>query len=416
MPALLILLTGKLMIVLIADKFESKGVEELRADGCEVSHEPALSGNALRDAIVKTKCRVLVVRSTKVTGEMIDAGDTLSVIVRAGAGVNTIDIAAASRRSVLVANCPGKNAVAVAELTFALILALDRRIVENVMDLRDGRWNKADYAKARGLKGRTLGVIGMGRIGRAVAARALAFEMNIAAWGRSLTEETASALGVSRCDNPSEVASRCDILSIHLAAAPETKHLINAEILNRLKPQSYVINTARADVVDYAALARAMDQRRLRVALDVFPNEPGSGTGEFADAIIRGKGIVYGTHHIGASTDQAQEAIAQETVNIIKDYHSAGSVRNCVNLCAKTRAKYVISVRHRNRPGVLAHTLHVISYAGVNVEEMENLICEGAESACAQIKLDGPLNEKALAEIKQGHEDVLAVSHGRLLE
>lgn len=402
------------MIVLIADKFESKGVEALRQAGCEVVHDPALSGDALRDAIVSTNCRVLVVRSTEVTEAMLEAGDALSVVVRAGAGVNTIDMEAASRHSILVANCPGKNAVAVAELTFALILALDRRVVDNVVDLRDGRWNKAEYAKASGLKGRTLGIVGMGRIGQAVAARAKAFEMEVVAWSRSLTDEQAQTWEIVRCGSPADVADRCDIFSVHLAAAAETRGIINGDVLERLSPGSYVINTARADVLDYEALAAAVRDRDMRVGLDVFPDEPASGTGEFADAIMQAGGIVYGTHHIGASTDQAQQAIADETVDIITEYLRSGRVRNCVNLTAESRARYVVVVRHRNRPGVLAHTLNVISYAGVNVEEMENVICAGAESACAQVKLDGPLSDKAIADIKKGNEHIFAVSHAPL--
>jgi D-3-phosphoglycerate dehydrogenase len=169
------------MRVLIADKFGGNGVDALRAAGCDVVLDPGLNGQALRDAIVKTLCRILVVRSTEVTADMLQAGNTLCLVVRAGAGVNTIDVTAASQRAILVANCPGKNAIAVAELTFALILGLDRRVCENVVDLRNGRWNKREYAAARGLKGRTLGVVGLGRIGEAVVRRALAFEMDVVA-------------------------------------------------------------------------------------------------------------------------------------------------------------------------------------------------------------------------------------------
>lgn len=404
------------MKVLIADKFDESGINELQEAGCEVVFEPTLDGDSLREAIAQSRPAALIVRGTSVTGPMLEASNTLSIVVRAGAGVNTIDIAAASRRSIRVANCPGKNAVAVAELTFALILALDRRVVECATDLRDGVWNKKLYAKARGIKGRTLGLVGFGKIAQAVNRRAHAFEMPVVAWSRSLTDERAEAAGVERCESPAEVASRCDILSLHLAAAPQTRHIINTEVLNQLKPGSYVINTARADVMDYEALAEIMKARHLRVGLDVYPDEPASGEGAFADAIVTAGGIVYGTHHIGASTDQAQAAISRETVAIVKEFLHTGHVKNCVNLCARTPAKYVIVVRHLNRPGVLAHTLHEISHAGVNVEEMENVICEGAESACAQIKLDRPLSQDVLTRIEKGNEHVFAVSHTRLPE
>ncbi len=404
------------MRILIADEFESWGMERLREAGCEVIFDPKLNGDALLEAIATTKCAVLIVRSTKVTEPMLAAGDTLSVVVRAGAGVNTIDVSAASHHSILVANCPGKNSIAVAELTFALILALDRRVVDNTVDLRKGQWNKKEYSKARGLKGRTLGIVGLGSIGLEVVERARAFELEIAACSRSFTPQQADKLGIGYCRNPAELASRSDILTIHLAAAPETKKHINAEVLNQLAAGSYLINTARADVLDYAALATAIREKNLRVGLDVFPDEPSGGTAEFRAAIMDAGGIVYGTHHIGASTDQAQDAIASETVRIVQEYLHTGRVLNCVNLAAKSRARYVLGVRHLNRPGVLAHTLNEISLAGVNVEEMENVICEGGDAACAHIKLTVPLQEDALRRIKAGNANILGVSIHQVAE
>ncbi|MEK6797912.1 MAG: NAD(P)-dependent oxidoreductase [Planctomycetota bacterium] len=399
-----------MMRVLIADSFEDFAVSSLRELGCEVTFQPGLTGNALKDAVLQTRCQVLIVRSTVVNEAMLNAGEHLGLVVRAGAGYNTIDVAAASHRSILVSNCPGKNAVAVAELTFGLILALDRRIVENTVDLRNGKWNKKDYGKARGLKGRTLGILGLGRIGEEVARRARAFDMPVLAWSRSLDPQRAAALGVTQCDTPQQVAEKCDVLSVHLAAGPQTKGLINADVLNRLQPGSFVINTARADVLDHKALAAAVKERRLRVGLDVYPGEPTGGEAEFHAEILHAGGVIYGTHHIGASTDQAQTAIALETVRIVTVYMRTGQVENCVNLCARSPAKYVLLVRHRNRPGVLAHTLNEVSQAGVNVQEMQNVICDGAEAACAQIKLDAPLTDSVLHRIKSGNEHVLGLS------
>src|SRR5437870_1372232 len=222
------------MKVLIADQFEQAGIDSITAAGCDVIYQPALVDQQLADALASTKADVLVVRSTKVTDAML-ANATLSLIVRAGAGVNTIDVAAASRRGIYVSNCPGKNAIAVAELTFGLILALDRRIPDNVIDLRAGQWNKKEYSKAKGLFGRTLGILGYGSIGQEVARRAAAFGMPLAIWSRS------SAAGVS---SPEEVADRADVLTVHLALARETRNFIGAAILSRLKPGAYFINTA----------------------------------------------------------------------------------------------------------------------------------------------------------------------------
>ena len=398
------------MNVLIADKFERAGIQKLEAVGCTVTVEPAAKDDALRELIERSGCHVLIVRSTKVKAPMIAAGEALALIVRAGAGYDNIDVEAASSRSVFVANCPGKNAVAVAELAFGLILSLDRRIVENANDLRNGIWNKKEYSIARGLKGRTLGIVGFGQIGRAMAARAAAFEMPVVAWSRSLTETEAAEAGVSRASSPVELARQSDIVSVHLAATGETKRMLSTEFFGALRPGSTFINTARGEVVDYDALAKAVRERQLRVGLDVFAREPAAATGTFDDPIVSAGPQVYGTHHIGASTDQAQSAIADETVRIVEHFKSTGEVLHCVNLCARSPARWSLSVRHLNRPGVLAHVLNEISHAGINVEEMANVICSGATAACAQIRLDARPPDDALDRIRSGNANVLGVT------
>ncbi len=397
------------MKVLIADKFQEWGIDALKDAGCEVTFDPQLQGDALCDAVKNTGCDVLVVRSTKVQAPVFEVADRLSLVVRAGAGYNTIDVEAASNRAIFVANCPGKNSVAVAELAFGHILALDRRIVDNVSDLRQGKWNKKEYGKARGLKGRTLGLLGMGQIGQAVARRALAFEMDVVAWSRSLTPEQAEEWGIDFAASPADVADRCDILSIHLAAKPETKHLVNAELLGRLKPGSYVINTARADVMDYEALQNAITERGLRVAVDVFPDEPGSGCADFQASLMNLDGVIYGSHHIGASTDQSQDAIAAESVRIVKHFLASGQVLNCVNLRGQAEGGCILTVRHLNVPGVLAHTLSALRTAGLNVEEMDNLITSGAKGACAHIRVDSEPSDDVVGQIRDGRAEILGV-------
>src|SRR5437867_4764786 len=264
----------RFMKVLIADTFEESGIEALLTAGCEVLYKPDLVDEPLTNAIRNSGADVLVVRSTKVTEPMLDAG-SLSLVVRAGAGVNTIDVNAASRRGIYVSNCPGRNAIAVAELTFGLILALDRRIPDNVADLRAGRWNKKEYSQARGLYGRTLGLIGFGRIGQEMARRARGFGMPVLVWSRRFLERGAAALEDVRDGNevtvintPEEVAERCDVLSIHLALTPDTRNFVGTGILARMKPGAFFVNTARGEVVDYAALAETVKARTLRVALD----------------------------------------------------------------------------------------------------------------------------------------------------
>src|SRR3954470_12408058 len=171
------------MKVLIADKFEQSGIDGLKAAGCEVVYSPDLKDDTLTQAVRESKADVLVVRSTAVSAPMLEAG-ALSLVVRAGAGYNTIDVATASKRGIYVSNCPGKNAIAVAELAFALMLSLDRRVPDNVAELRAGTWNKKEYSKARGLFGRTLGLLGYGNIGQEMARRAHAFGMPIVVWSR----------------------------------------------------------------------------------------------------------------------------------------------------------------------------------------------------------------------------------------
>ncbi|HEY3025511.1 MAG TPA: 3-phosphoglycerate dehydrogenase family protein [Pyrinomonadaceae bacterium] len=393
------------MLVLIADKFEQSGRDGLQGLGCEVSYQPDLKDDALVGAIRKEKPDVLVVRGTKVTEAMLEAGG-LKLVVRAGAGYNTIDVVAASRRGIYVSNCPGKNSIAVAELAFALILALDRRIADNVITLRRGEWNKKEFSKARGLFGRTLGLIGVGKIGQEMIPRARAFGMPVVAWSRSLTAERATAFGIELKESPQAVATAADIVSVHLALNSETRAMVGADVLNSMREGAYFINTSRGEVVDQAALVEAMHTRGIRAGLDVYAGEPTSSSGEFTDEIVREPNL-YGTHHIGASTDQAQEAIAAETVRIVQSFKETGKVPNVVNLARQTPATHRLVVRHRDRPGVLAEVLEAIKAEHINVQEMENIVFEGAEAAVARINLDNAPSPGLLAQLRADNADII---------
>ncbi len=397
------------MKILVADKFEKSGLDGLKAAGCEVIYQPDAKDDALAAAIRDTGADVLVVRSTSVTAPMLESG-SLSLIVRAGAGYNTIDVATASKRGIYVSNCPGKNAIAVAELAFALLLALDRRVPDNVAELRAGTWNKKEYSKARGVYGRTLGLLGFGNIGQEMAKRAHAFGMPIVVWSRRFASGKADpseqAVPMRFAATPEQVAEQSDVLSIHLALTTDTRGLVNAAVLDKLRPGSLVINTARAEVVDQAALERAVRERSIRVGLDVFAGEPTTATGEFKSPFLSLPGV-YGTHHIGASTDQAQEAIAAETVRIIAAYKDTGKVPNVVNLAKKTPATHMLVVRHRDRPGVLAHVFNHLRSGNINVQETENVIFDGAEAAVARINLDGAPPPAVLSTIQTGNTDIL---------
>ncbi|TVQ53606.1 MAG: hydroxyacid dehydrogenase [Phycisphaerales bacterium] len=400
------------MRVLIADKFEAAGVEAMTRLGCAVELQPDLTADTLAAAIGEHDPDVLIVRSTKVTEAAIDSGKTLSLIVRAGAGYDTIDVAAASARGIFVANCPGKNSIAVAELVWGLILACDRRIPDQTAELRDGKWNKKEYAKARGLYGKTLGILGLGQIGLEVAERGRAFGMKIIAWSRSLTQEKADALGIGFMSHPINLAKAADVISVNVAANKDTANLIDESFCDAMRSGAYLINTSRGSVVDEAALAKAIREKGVRAGLDVFANEPGSGTGDFDDAIVKEPGV-YGTHHVGASTDQAQLAIAEEAVRIVEAYISNGEVPNCVNRAAMTPATILLTVRHLNKPGVLAHVFYTLGQAGINVEEMENIIYDEAKAACARIQLDDMPDEEHLNTIS-ANEHVLSVTLAKI--
>jgi D-3-phosphoglycerate dehydrogenase len=394
--------------VLVADKFESVGLDGLRALGCEVLYAPELSGDALGARLAESGAEILVVRSTKVTAAEMDRASRLILILRAGAGVNTIDLAAASARAIAVSNCPGKNAIAVAELAWGLILALDRRLPEQTRDLAAGVWNKAEYGKARGLAGRTLGVLGMGAIGREVVRRGQAFGMRVLAFSRSLDEATASELGVERMPSIHQLALAADVVTVHLALTKETRGLLDAAFFGAMRPGALFVNTSRGEIVDEAALEAAVRERGIRAGLDVFANEPSAGTGTFAPTIAQLPGFA-GSHHVGASTDQAQNAIAEEVVRIVRELRQTGQIPNAVNLADRTPATHLVTVRHRDRVGVLAHVFGELKAAGINVGKAENVVFAGAEAACARIEVNREPESELLARIQAGCADILSL-------
>ncbi|MGP1345180.1 MAG: NAD(P)-dependent oxidoreductase [Phycisphaerales bacterium] len=394
------------MRILIADKFESSGIDALKALGCAVTQDADLSPDTMPAAIAKHDPQILVVRGTKVPAAAIQAGKNLSLIVRAGAGYDSIDVAAASASSVFVANCPGKNSIAVAELAWGLILACDRRIAQQAAELRQGRWNKKEYSRAGGIHGRTLGIVGLGQIGSEVVKRAHAFGMPVIAWSRSLTDEAAEQMEIERADSPLEVAKRADVVSLHVAANKDTHKIVNDRFCAALKQGAILINTTRGSVVDEEALLKAIEDKNLMVGLDVYEGEPGGGVAEFHSALAAHPRVI-GTHHIGASTDQAQNAIAEETVRIIREYKETGRVRNVINKAERPPASHMLTVRHKNRPGVLAAVIGAISKAEINIQDMENIIYDGGEAAVARIKLQSAPSAPTIAAVEAGSPHII---------
>lgn len=399
------------MRALVADAFPEHYLKDLRGLDLEVTYDPNATAAEL---VEKAKeAHVLIVRSTKVERATIEAAKALGLVLRAGAGYDTIDVDAASERGIFVANCPGKNAVAVAELAFGLMLALDRRLVDNTNDLRAGAWNKKEYSKASGLKGRTLGVAGLGSIGRAVIDRAKAFEMEVLAWSRSLTGWRADELGVGYCRTVEELAERADIVSVHLAQTKETKGMFGDAFFSKMKKGAAFINTSRGGLHDEAALVRAMKERKVRAGLDVFATEPAGGTGEFSPEIASLPGFV-GTHHIGASTDQSQDAIAEEAVRICREYVATGRPPNVVNIDVRAPARSELVVRHFDKVGVLAQVLGIVRNHGINVADMTNTIFQGQKAAVAAIRIGSEPPAALLEEIRALEELVISVEAKKL--
>lgn len=318
------------MKILIADEFEKFGLEQLRGMGCELLHQPGLKGPALVDAVRTFGPQVLIVRSTKVTDDALKASPTLELVVRAGSGFDTIDVPAATRYGVRICNCPGMNSVAVAELTFGFMIALDRRIVDETTDLRRRVWNKKEYSKARGLKGRTIGIVGMGRIGREVARRAWAFDMDVMYSDVTPRPDVEEQFNARRVSLP-VLLREADFVTLHVPGGEETTHMIGPAELGLMKPTAFIINCSRGGVIDETALAQAIQAGTVAgAALDVWEVEPAATEKEFKDPIA-GVPRVYGTHHVGASTEQAQQAVAEETVRIIREFKEHYRFLNCVN-------------------------------------------------------------------------------------
>jgi D-3-phosphoglycerate dehydrogenase len=396
------------MRVLFGDVIDPSTADALADRGHECVSDPKLSADDLPGRI--QGFQTLVVRSTKVTAATIEAADALELIVRAGAGTNTIDVDAASEVGIYVTNVPGRNAIAVAELTMGLLLAIDRRIADNVADLRTGSWNKTAYSKADGLFGKVMGIVGLGEIGLAVAERAAAFGLQVRAIRKDRDEETEEhikALDIELVDSLEDLVATCDIVSIHVPATAETESMFDAGLLGRMKEGAILLNTSRGDIVDEAALLDAVETRGLRAGLDVYPGEPGSGATGWSSKLAMHPNVV-GTHHIGASTAQAQKAVADGVVEII-DAFVRGEILNCVNLAPTRLGTHTLHVRHFDRVGVLAGVFDILRRRDLNVEQMENRVFEGRDAAVATIDVVGDVGPDLIAAL-EGLEDVIHVS------
>lgn len=384
------------MKILIADKLHQDVVDKLGELASVCDFKPTLKAEDL--PVEAADADILIVRSTKVTAAALEAAKRLSLVIRAGAGVNTIDLEAASKRGVSICNCPGKNAVAVAELAIGLMLAWDRRIPCGVAALRGGDWNKGEYSKATGMQGRTIGIVGLGSIGEAVIERIRGFRVKIAAWSRSLTPERAEAMNVEYCESPEEVAEKSSIVSAHLALNAQTRGFLGEDFFSKMEPGDVFINTCRAEVVQRKALKDALE-RGVVMGTDVFHDEPAGKQGEFEDDIAQHKNV-YGSHHIGASTTQSELATGMEAARIVESFVAGTPLPNCVNVRVTPNDCPSVVVRHEDRVGVLAGVFKLLKEAGISVQEMENTVFEGAQAASARIVCDVCPSKENLTKIE----------------
>ncbi len=384
------------MRILFADSLAESAVQRLRTSGNDCVVDPSLTAASLHSHIAGFD--VLVVRSTKVAAAALEAADRLGLVVRAGAGTNTIDAKRAAELGIFVCNVPGRNAIAVAELAIGLMFAIDRHIAPATADLRSGDWNKQIYSKARGLFGATLGIIGMGAIGLEVAQRAGACGLRVVTEARAdRTHEVCrrmADIGVEEAPHRAALLAASDIVSIHVPGGEDTAGMVDAEFLAEMKPDAVLINTSRGEVVDEAALLAALDATGLRAGLDVFADEPSGSAGKISSALARHPKVTA-THHIGASTDQAQRAVADGTAEVIEAYRN-GVVLDCVNLERMPNRTATLSVRHHDRVGVLARVLQELSRRQLNVANMQNRIFSGSEAAVAVIEVAGATDDELL--------------------
>jgi D-3-phosphoglycerate dehydrogenase len=312
--------------VLVKEKIADSGVDLLRAN-FDVDLGLEMSDEELREAIGGYDA-ILIRSATKLTAELIERAGNLKVIGRAGTGVDNVDIPAATRRGIIVANAPESNSVAAAEHTLALMLALFRNVPQAHGSLVEGRWDRSKFKGAE-LYGKTLGVVGFGRIGQLVAKRAQSFEMDVVAFDKFVSAERFKELGVEGLGSVEEVLERSDVITLHVPKTPETIDLIDAGAIAAMKEGARIVNCARGELIDLDALAAGLDSGKVGgAALDVFPSEP------FTEHPIFTRPDVVVTPHLGASTAEAQDRAGVVTAEQVTAALSGGVVTNAVNIAA----------------------------------------------------------------------------------
>jgi D-3-phosphoglycerate dehydrogenase len=319
--------------VLIADKLEASGLDLLKQAGIELDNRPGLTGDALKEAL-RAADGVIVRSKPQVTAELLEEPGKLRVVVRAGVGVDTIDIAAATRKGIVVMNTPGGNTVSTAEHTISMMMALARHIPAADATMKAGKWDRNKFLGSQ-LAGKTLGIIGLGRIGKEVARRAVGLDMKVAGVDPFLAPERAAQLGIESVPDVDALLPLCDFLTVHTPGGPENMNLLGADRLAKLKRGACVLNCARGGIINEDALADALRSGHLAgAALDVFVQEPPP-----PDHPLLKLPNVVTTPHLGASTVEAQDAVAREAAQLLIDFLTRGVITFAVNMAPVDRTE-----------------------------------------------------------------------------
>jgi len=386
------------MKTLVGCSLPQWALQELRSLGTELLYEPKVTTERMEKLIGDVA--VLVVRRTRVSSEVIAAGKALQLIVRAGTNTANIAVEEASTQGIFVSNCPHKDAVAIAELTLALLLALDRGVLENVAALKKGLLDEPEAIDARGLAGRTLGILGFGPVEREIVKRARAFDMKLLAWSPTLTPELAVAGNVGFCGWPRELARESEMVTVYAPQQETDELLVDAEFLQNMRDGAYLVYVGHPAALDETALAEVAKERNLRVAYDISaPQLAGSNAGRFRSR-LQALPNVIGTHHLADRTQQAYQATATEVVRVIREFLVAGEVVNCVNILEHSPATWQLVLRLRDTVGVLASIMEHIRTDGINVEEMSSRVFMGAQAGFCTIALDERPSTEALNAIR----------------
>jgi D-3-phosphoglycerate dehydrogenase / 2-oxoglutarate reductase len=319
--------------VLVSDKLESPGLDLLRQAGIELDERHGLTGADLQEAL-RAADGVIVRSGTRITAELLENPGKLKAVVRAGVGVDNIDVAAATRHGIVVMNTPGGNTVSTAEHTITMLMALARHIPAADASLRQGKWERNKFVGSQ-LAGKTLGIVGLGRIGREVARRAAGLDMKVLGYDPFMAPDKAAQLGIESVAELDQLLPRCDFLTVHTPLTDETRDLLDVRRLALLPRGARVLNCARGGIINEQALAEALRSGHLAgAALDVFVQEPPAGD----HPLVKLPNVVA-TPHLGASTVEAQESVAREAAQLLVDFLTRGVVQFAVNMAAVDRTE-----------------------------------------------------------------------------